>query len=70
MAKVEGGGRRGGSVPCLGSQQATPNHHLEGLAHIDYIPFHRIHCRVDLGSRVKTCRGDGVVARPEDWVMT
>ena len=54
---------------CLGSQQTTPSHHLGCSAHIGYIPFHRIHCRVGLENWVKTCRGDGIVARPEDWVM-
>ena len=62
--------RRRGNVPCLGSQQATLSHPLEGSVHIGYIPFHKMHWRVGLESRVKTYRDDGVIARPEDWVMT
>ena len=57
-------------TPYLDSQQATPNHRLEGFARIGYIRAHKIHCRVGRESQVKTCRDDGVVARRENLVMT
>ena len=70
LVEAEGRGGEREDTPDPDSQRATPNHRLEGFAYIGYIRSHKIYCRVGRESRVKTCRGDGVVARPKNLVMT
>jgi hypothetical protein len=58
----EWGGRRG-DIPCPDNQLSTPNHRLEGPAHIEHTPPHEVCYGVDPETRVRTCRGDRAVAR-------
>ena len=63
-------GKQCSGVPCPNSQQARRHHRVEGVARIVHIPPRRIYCRAGRESRVKTCRGHGVVARPGKSVKT
>jgi hypothetical protein len=64
----EWGGRRG-DIPCPDNQLSTPNHRLEGPAHIENTPPREVWCRVDPETRVRTGQGDQVVARQGNWVV-
>ena len=70
LAEAENVDGQRGDIPYPDNQQATPSPRLEGLTHIHYNPSHKIRCRVCRESRVKTYRGDGVVAGQGNWVTT
>ena len=57
---VEG---RYNDVPCLGSQQARLNYHVQGFLHIGYTPGCKVFRRVGPENRAKICRGDRAVAK-------
>ena len=70
-AVLSGGrGRRNGDAPGPDSRQAILNRRLEGPPRTGYTLLRKGRWRVGRGTRTRTCRSVGVVARPEDWVRT